>query len=586
MSLKFDLHGTASRLRAALASEDWSPRAWLRLLRDLYGSFDRRTLGFARIFLGFLLCGDLVHRAVAWDDMYSDVGVLPNWIHLKQPSFGADVFSLFNAFTTRAELHVLWVVMFAAALCVMVGYRTKVAQVLVVLFFTGMNTRLSTISNGGYVVENLLVTWTAFLPLGDRFSVDAMRASMRRRREASADELNDRDALLLPEQRRPFASAVCFAIVLQIAAIYYFNVIHKTGSQWHDGTAVHYVLYTDRMVTPMVAHLRDHIPNFLIQFMTRSTITMEALIPVALLQPLARPWSRRVVIASMCTLHLAFGSSMTLGPFAWACCVFATLLFTTDDWEIASRTMRRARRARVVAFDPRLGAALLACRVLARLDQFRLLTFSSEEGLSSSLVVRDPARPGADLGRAEGLADVVAALPIGPAVAWILRLPGFRGLADAALGAIARRDVSRLFGLRVPSGPRPAASVQEGAPAIIGAPMVILSLLAVGASIAAAIRIGRPLPGVALIVAVTCATMAVDTAIALPAATFAQVRRAMVVGLRELLVLGVLAGAVNQGAVELGASTAAGRSRSRSRSCRCRTRSSSGRGGSCSRRSR
>src|SRR6185437_579603 len=104
-------------------------------------------------------------------------------------------------------------------------------------------------------------------------------------------------------------------------------------------------------------------------FMTRSTITMEALIPVVLLQPLARPWARRVVIASMCTLHLAFGSSMTLGPFAWACCVFATLLFTTNDWEIASRTMRRARRARVVAFDPRSGAALLACRVLARLDQ-------------------------------------------------------------------------------------------------------------------------------------------------------------------------------------------------------------------------
>ena len=38
----------------ALRGEDWSPRAWVRLLRDLYFTFDRRTLGFARIMLGFL----------------------------------------------------------------------------------------------------------------------------------------------------------------------------------------------------------------------------------------------------------------------------------------------------------------------------------------------------------------------------------------------------------------------------------------------------------------------------------------------------------------------------------------------------
>ena len=50
-----------------------------------------------------------------------------------------------------------------------------------------MNGLVLLIENGGYVVQNLLVLWTAFLPLGDRFSLDALRASYRERRERCED---------------------------------------------------------------------------------------------------------------------------------------------------------------------------------------------------------------------------------------------------------------------------------------------------------------------------------------------------------------------------------------------------------------
>ncbi len=85
-------------LRARLASEDWSPRAWVGLLREVYCTFDRRTLGFARILLGFLVCMDVIHRGAAWDDMYSNEGVLPAWLDLQRP--WANVFTIFRAFTT------------------------------------------------------------------------------------------------------------------------------------------------------------------------------------------------------------------------------------------------------------------------------------------------------------------------------------------------------------------------------------------------------------------------------------------------------------------------------------------------------
>ena len=92
------------------------------------------------------------------------------------------------------------------------------------------------------------------------------------------------------------------------------------------------------MATPIISTLRGYVPNFLVLFMTRATMAFEAGIPVLLLQPLARRWARRGVVFMMCTLHLAFGTTFVLGPFAWSACVFATLLFSRDDWELAVAT--------------------------------------------------------------------------------------------------------------------------------------------------------------------------------------------------------------------------------------------------------
>ena len=533
----------------SLLEEDWSPRAWLALLRDLYLTFDRRTLGLSRIFLGYLLCLDVLHRAVAWDDMYSDIGVLPTWLDLRQPSMGG-TFSIFHGFSSPGELKVLWALMLVNAFCLMVGYKTKVAQIIALILQTGLNERCSMIENGGYVVNNLLVMWTVFLPLGDRFSVDAMLASMKRRRETSAAELNDRAGLVPADKAAPYVSVLGLVLVVQIWAIYYFNVIHKTGPSWRDGTAVHYVLYNDRMATPLIALTRDHIPNFLILMMTRMAMGFEALIPVVLVQPLARPWARRVVIASMCALHLVFGTTFTLGPFAWSCCVFATLLFSTEDWEISSRTMRRVHRAREVVFDPHSGAALLACRLLARLDRFELLTFVAEEGLPLGLAVRKAGA--APESPAAGFADVLAALPLGPIVAWILRLPGLRDALDAVLRAVGRRDVSGFLGLRVPSAPLPAAPEPAAEPKPrVPALLVIVSAAVVAGAVTWALRIESTLGAVALVTGTAIVTLAVDALIVLPTPTFARVGRVISGGLRELMILAMFAGAVNQAMVEL-----------------------------------
>src|SRR5262249_25466784 len=147
---------------------------------------------------------------------------------------GGGAFSIFNGFATKGELVALWAVMFVTFFCLFIGYRTKVAQIFSLVFVTGMNGRVLLFENGGYIVHNLLLMWTCFLPLGDRFSLDAMLASMKRRREASADELNDRTDLLTPEQEAPHVTALGPVLLLQLSAIYFFNVIHKKGVPWQN----------------------------------------------------------------------------------------------------------------------------------------------------------------------------------------------------------------------------------------------------------------------------------------------------------------------------------------------------------------
>lgn len=434
-------------LRSIVRPEEDEATFW-ELIRDTYLSFDRRTLGFTRIFLGFLLITDLLRRTWDWEAMFSTEGVLPNHVNLWRPQ-GSN-FSLVNAFSTPAELWALWFVMLATFTCVLIGYKTRVAQVLSLVFVASMNGRILLIENGGYVVYNLLLLWTCFLPLGDRFSVDALLESMRRKREATAADLNDRSDLIPEEKLRPYVSFVGLVILIQISAIYYFNVIHKTGPAWRNGTAVHYVLYVDRMVNPIVGLVREHLPLWSIIILTKFVIAAEAAIPVCLLSPLGKVWARRLAVVLMCALHIGFGTVFVLGPFAWALCVFSTLLFTTDDWAIAIQTMRRTHRARVVLYDPRSGAATLAVRLLARMDRFELLTFREEEGLATGIAAEAPGG-GSRLARSLAWADIIAALPLGPVVAWVLRLPVIRHVIDAIHGALEGGRLSRFFGIRAPS---------------------------------------------------------------------------------------------------------------------------------------
>ncbi|MBL9024448.1 MAG: HTTM domain-containing protein [Myxococcales bacterium] len=426
----------------------------IRAIDKSYFAFDRRTLGLTRILLGWFLITDLFRRGVDWEAMFGDKGVLPSWVVLNRPSAGG--FSLLHGFTSGPELWVLFFVILATYVCLFVGYKTKIAQILSVVFVTSMNGRVLLIENGGYVIHNLLLLWTAFLPLGDRFSVDAMLASMRRKRETSAAELNDRSDLLEDFRLKPFFSLVGLVVAFQIAVVYYFNVVHKTGPAWKkDFTAVHYVMWVDRMVNPLIGVTREYVPPFVYRAMTALVVFSEAALPFCVTLPKVvvwdldvRLWLRRLAIVLMNFLHIGFGSTFVLGPFAWALCIMSTLLFAYEDWEVTIAAMKKKAREITVVFDPRSGAALFFCRVLARLDRFSLIGFdeAAEAERAERIVVLTA--DGKTLTGSRAIGAIVLALPIGPAFAWMFdgRFAILAGATNALLGW-AKGRASKLFGL-------------------------------------------------------------------------------------------------------------------------------------------
>src|SRR5262249_22670549 len=140
-------------------------------------------------------------------------------------------------------------------LALLVGFRTKLAQILTLICMLSLHGRTLLFDNGGDVVLGLLTLWTTFLPTGRHFSVDAVLA--RRRAAATA---------AAPEN---WVSLGVLAVLGQLALCYFFNAIHKGGRSWiQEGSAVHYAIHLDRLATWFAVWLRHWMPTWFARGLT------------------------------------------------------------------------------------------------------------------------------------------------------------------------------------------------------------------------------------------------------------------------------------------------------------------------------
>jgi hypothetical protein len=280
-----------------------------KTFREAYMSIDRRVLGASRIAFGLVLLYDLIRRARVLDLLYTNEGLLSNHYVLFAPQDRPQL-SLMMGFSTPGELRVLFALLGVLYLLYTLGLFTRVVQVLVVLAFTSLNTRNLFLEDGGIATMTCFAIWTVFLPLGDRLSLDALR------REAALPHLRAR-IKLRKRLEAPVVSLAVLALTLQIVAIYWLNAVHKSGPTWRDGSAVHYVLWQNRVTTQLAWWLAHHEPPWFSWLASKGTLVIEYAIPLLVLYPYA-PWTRVLAFGMSVALHGGIALIMTLGPFSYA----------------------------------------------------------------------------------------------------------------------------------------------------------------------------------------------------------------------------------------------------------------------------
>jgi predicted DCC family thiol-disulfide oxidoreductase YuxK len=431
-------------------------------LRRTYFELDPRTLAFGRIFFALVLIGDLLRRIPWIREFYTNAGVLPNHTVLWRPPI-ARSFSLFFMSSLPEESAIWFAICFVCFFFFLIGWRTRLFHVLSFVMTTSLHNRMLFAENWGGVAIAALMVWTVWLPMGRRISVDAVLASLRARRHETPDDLA---AGLPAPDNTPARSLAVFGLLLQIAIIYWFNFVHKSGVTWKDGSAVYYVLHQERIITWLGLQIREHVPYAVTKLLTFGTLVIEAAAPFLILTPVFWRVTRPLTILLLAGLHGSIAAMTNLGIFSAAMIAFEPFLLDTVHWNLLARLATRKRRTRTVFYDVDCGVCFLIARVLARLDVYRRLRLVSNRDAAALsthaadidrelldrtiLVVESPETPGRRWTRGDAVYQILAVLPLGRLWAWPLRLPGVRALANACYDAVSRNRT----GVEAPAKPQ------------------------------------------------------------------------------------------------------------------------------------
>jgi hypothetical protein len=226
-----------------------------------------------------------------------------------------------------AAVAVVFALTALADLALLVGFHTRIAQAIAMVLLVSLESRVRPLMNGGDRALCILGFWTLFLPMGARYSIDALRR---------------------PTRPRPAVSVAYLALVLQLAVAYFLNAVFKDSRQWSSGGALWFILHDASVSRAPGCFFADHASPAVLTGFTLASRAIEYLAPILILTPLyARP-ARWIAIVLLIGLHAGIAVTMSVGIFSYAMIAFYPLLLVEDDHEAIARATARlsARLAR------------------------------------------------------------------------------------------------------------------------------------------------------------------------------------------------------------------------------------------------
>lgn len=225
--------------------------------------------------------------------------------------------------------YVVLTALLAAAVALALGWRTRVASVVVAVLLLAIQRRDPWVLNSGDLLLRELAFFVMLMPAGETWSLDARRRGRER-------------------LRAPWALRL---VQLQVSALYLFSVWAKVrGTTWNNGTAVGIALQLEdlqRFALPTALSTSLLVSAVL----TYSSLAVEASLAVGLWLPRLRYW----VMAAGVGLHLGIETSLLIGWFSLA--VISSYVVFVPPEQLRAAVARV--RAAVAARGSALGRARL-----------------------------------------------------------------------------------------------------------------------------------------------------------------------------------------------------------------------------------
>lgn len=286
-------------------------------------------MGYGALYLMFLL-RELPHRDELW-------GPGSPWT----PSLARDLldqtgrFSILTLSDSPAYFQACYAMALAAVALFMLGWHTRVTSVLFAVVVTSFHGRFIFMTDGGDNLIALMALYLPFTDCGRRWSLDARRRALDTHHpRRSTQPVPDLPAGLPARQqaalvRRMLSTLLhncgMFVIAAQVCILYGAAALYKVqGSEWRDGTALHYVLNLDLFQPwPALSHLADG-HQVLAAIAGYMTVLVQIAFPFTVFSRL-----KYVVLVLLLGMHLGIAVVLGLPIFSGAMIV-ADAVFLSD----------------------------------------------------------------------------------------------------------------------------------------------------------------------------------------------------------------------------------------------------------------
>jgi hypothetical protein len=249
------------------------------------------TLAIFRIVIGVICFGWALSLLPDFYAFFSSHGVEP----VPPAHMPLGLWGLLNVFPSYSVAVAMYVALFVASCCLTVGYRTRLASVVVFVAVVSFVNRAPSIWNSGDGLLRIVCFFLMFAPAGTALSVDRWRTARDRFWEFPA--------------RAPWALRL---VQIQVSVVYLATVWFKLhGTDWLHGTAVSYAARLEDFQRYAMPSVLSHSLVFS-TVMTYWTLAIELMVGILVWNRAARPY----VLALGAGMHFFISLSMRLGFFS------------------------------------------------------------------------------------------------------------------------------------------------------------------------------------------------------------------------------------------------------------------------------